>query len=191
MKIHCYNIKTKLRSEKPTPKMSKVLINTERLLLTPMTLKDAPFVLELLNTKEWLENIGQRNVHSISDAEQYIQKKMILHYEKNGYGNYLMSRIEDGVKIGCVSLYNREDVEGVDIGFAMLPQFVRKGYAYEGSRAIMSLASSEFDLATICAFTSKDNLASQKLIERLGMKFEKTILFGEEKEELLYYKIDY
>ncbi|MFT4534773.1 MAG: ribosomal-protein-alanine N-acetyltransferase [Saprospiraceae bacterium] len=180
-----------LRPEGPIPKMSKGLIKTERLFLTPMALQDAPFVLKLLNTKEWLENIGQRNVHTIGDAEQYIQKKMILHFEKNGYGNYLMTRIDDGVKVGCVSLYNREDVEGVDIGFAMLPQYVRKGYAYEGSIAIMSLAKDEFDLASVCAFTSKDNLASQKLIERLGMKFEKTILFGEEKEELLYYKLDY
>ena len=167
------------------------MIKTARLRLTPMALKDAPFVLELLNTKEWVENIGQRNVHSISDAEQYIQKKMILHYEKNGYGNYLMTRAEDGAKIGCVSLYNREDVEGVDIGFAMLPQYCRKGYAYEGSKAIMNLGKSEFGLTSVCAFTSKGNIASQKLIERLGLKFERTILFGEEKEELLYYNLDY
>ena len=167
------------------------MIKTERLQLTPMSLEDAPFVFELLNTKEWIDNIGQRNVHSISDAEKYIHDKMILHYEKNGYGNFLMSRAEDGAKIGCVSLYNREDVEGVDIGFAMLPQYTRKGYAFEGSIAIMNQAKNEFGLASVCAFTSKENLASQKLIERLGLKFEKTILFGEEKEELLYYNLNF
>ncbi|MFT6338850.1 MAG: RimJ/RimL family protein N-acetyltransferase [Halioglobus sp.] len=167
------------------------MIKTERLRLTPMALKDAPFVLELLNTKEWIENIGQRNIHSISDAESYIHDKMILHYKKNGYGNYLMTRMEDGAKVGCVSLYNREDVEGVDIGFAMLPQYSRKGYAYEGSMVIMNLAKSEFGLTSVCAFTSMSNFGSQKLIERLGLRFEKTILFGEEKEELLYYKLDF
>ncbi len=167
------------------------MIKTERLHLTLMSLEDAPFILELLNTKEWIDNIGQRNVHSISDAEKYIHKKMILHYEKNGYGNFLMTREEDGAKIGCVSLYNREDVEGVDIGFAMLPQYARKGYAYEGSMAIMNLAKGEFGLSSVCAFTSKDNIASQKLIERLGLRLEKTILFGEEKEELLYYNLNF
>lgn len=166
------------------------MIETERLALTPMALRDARFVLELLNTKEWILNIGQRNVHTISDAEKYIQEKMILHYEKNGYGNYLMTRLEDGAKVGCVSLYNREDVEGVDIGFAMLPKYFRKGYSYEGSIAILNLAKAEFGLTFVCAFTSKCNLGSQKLLESLGLKFEKTILFGEEKEELLYYKID-
>lgn len=167
------------------------MINTERLRLTPMERGDAPFILELLNTKEWIENIGQRNVHTISDAENYIEEKMILHYEKNGYGNYLMTRLEDGTKVGCVSLYNREDVDGVDIGFAMLPKFMRKGYAYEGSKAIMESAKNQFGLSSVCAFTSIDNLASQQLIRRLGLTFEKTILFGEEKEELLYYRLDF
>lgn len=167
------------------------MIHTERLRLRPMALEDATFILELLNTKEWIDNIGQRNVHSISDAEQYIHEKMILHYDKNGYGNYLMTRIEDDVKIGCVSLYNREDVEGVDIGFAMLPKYFGKGYAYEGSAAIMSLAKGEFGLNSVCAFTSKENVTSQKLIERLGLRFDKTILFGEDKEELLYYSLDF
>lgn len=167
------------------------MINTERLRLIPMSLNDAPFILELLNTKEWINNIGQRNVHFIKDAEKYIHEKMILHYEKNGYGNYLITRLEDDAKIGCVSLYNRDDVEGVDIGFAMLPQYVRQGYAYEGSMAIMNCAKNQFGLTSVCAFTSKDNVASQKLIKRLGLKFEKTILFGEEEEELLYYYLNF
>jgi len=102
-----------------------------------------------------------------------------------------MTRKLDGAKIGCISLYNRDDVEGVDIGFAMLPKYTRKGYAYEGSSAIMSLAKDDLGLKSVCAFTSKENIASQKLTERLGLKFEKTIMFGKEKEELLYYSLDF
>lgn len=163
------------------------MLNTERLRLTPMSLADAPFVLELLNTKEWIENIGQRNVHTLADAKQYIQDKMIKHFEKNGYGNYLMTRTADDVKIGCVSLYNREDVEGVDIGFALHPEYFGKGYAYEGAQVLIMYGKEDLNLGEICAFTSKNNIASQKLIEKLGMTCSKTILFGEEKEELLYY----
>jgi RimJ/RimL family protein N-acetyltransferase len=154
-----------------------------------MTLGDADFILEILNTKEWIEHIGQRNVHNISDAKEYIEEKMMVHYQKYGYGNYLLTRIEDNVKVGCVSLYNREDVEGVDIGFAMLPRYFKNGYAYEGASAIKSCAEDEFQLDSICAFTTKENIASQKLINRLGLKFEKTIIFGEKKEELLYYRL--
>lgn len=165
------------------------MIETDRLVLTPMSLDDAAFVYELVNSKEWIENIGQRNVHSIEEAAKYIQDKMINHYAKHGYGNYLMSKKSDGTKVGCISLYNREDVEGVDIGFAMLPEYMKQGYAYEGADKIKSIAEHSFKLSGITAFTTKENLGSQKLIEKLGLPFKKTILFGDEKEELLFYEL--
>ncbi len=164
-------------------------IETERLILTPMALHDASFVLTLVNTKEWIENIGQRNVHTIEDAEKYVQEKMMDHYDKHGYGNFLMTRKSDKSKIGCISLYNRDDVDGVDIGFAMLPEFMKMGYASEGANAVKAAARDDLKLSGITAFTSKENLASQKLIENLGLEFKKTIIFGEEKEELLFYEL--
>lgn len=164
-------------------------INTERLVLTPMTLQDASFVNRLVNTKEWIENIGQRNIHSDEDARNYIQDKMIDHYTQHGFGNFLMTRKSDGSKIGCISLYNRDDVDGVDIGFAMLPDYMNKGYAFEGAAAIKKLAKEDLKLSGITAFTTKENMISQKLIEKLGLEFKKTIIFGEEKEELLFYEL--
>jgi RimJ/RimL family protein N-acetyltransferase len=165
------------------------MIETDRLVLTPMALDDAAFVYELVNTKEWIENIGQRNVQSVKEAAIYIQEKMINHYNIHGYGNFLMSRKTDGTKIGCISLYNREDVDGVDIGFAMLPDYMNQGFAYEGANKIKSIAKDVFKLSGITAFTSKENIGSQKLIEKLGMEFKKTIIFGEAKEELLFYEL--
>jgi len=166
-----------------------MVINTERLVLTPMAIKDASFVNRLVNTKEWIENIGQRNIHSDEDARNYIQDKMIDHYSQHGYGNFLMTRKSDNSKIGCISLYNRDDVDGVDIGFAMLPEYMNKGYAFEGASAIKVLARDDLNLSGITAFTTKENTVSQKLIEKLGLEFKKTIIFGEEEEELLLYEV--
>jgi len=165
------------------------MIETARLILTPMSLNDAPFVYELVNSKEWIENIGQRNVHSVDEAANYIQDKMINHYEKHGYGNYLMSKKTDGTKVGCISLYNREDVDGVDIGFAMIPDHMKQGFAYEGAEKIKSLAEHTWKLSGITAITAKKNIGSQRLIEKLGLKFKKTIFFEGEKEELLFYEL--
>ena len=163
------------------------MVTTDRLILSPMALSDAPFIFELVNSETYIQNIGNRDVHSILDAEEYIQLKMIEHFEEHGYGNYLVTRIADNIKLGCVSLYNREDVEGIDVGFAFLPEHTGQGYAYEGARAIMNHAKNEFNISEICAFTSKENVASQKLIKKLGLTFSKTILFGAKNEELLYY----
>ena len=46
---------------------------TERLLLRSLTLADAPFIFELVNTAGWIQFIGDRNVHNHEDAERYIQ----------------------------------------------------------------------------------------------------------------------
>jgi len=154
-----------------------------------MSLEDAAFVYELVNTKEWIENIGQRNVNSVKEASTYIQDKMINHYEIHGYGNFLMTRKSDGSKVGCISLYNREDVDGVDIGFAMLPEYMNQGYAFEGADAIKTRARDALNLSSITAFTTKENIGSQRLIDKLGLEFKKTIIFGEEKEELLFYEL--
>jgi len=166
------------------------MIETDRLVLAPMGLEDASFVLELVNTKEWIDNIGQRDVYTVTDAEQYIQDKMIGHYDQYGYGNYLMTTKADGTKVGCVSLYNRPDVDGIDIGFALLPHYFRKGYAYEGAKAILRHAAETLEIGTICAFTSKENVASQGLISKLGLRYDSILLFGDEQEELLYYKTE-
>ena len=45
---------------------------TERLMLKPTSIDDAAFVLAVMNTPKWIKNIGDRKVHSVEDAEQYI-----------------------------------------------------------------------------------------------------------------------
>ncbi|MFK8104626.1 MAG: GNAT family N-acetyltransferase [Saprospiraceae bacterium] len=163
------------------------MIKTERLQLRPMTLADAPFVLELLNTETWIEHIGERNIRTIAAARQYIQDKMINHYQIHGFGNYLISLPTSAEKIGCVSLYRREGFPDVDIGFAMLPAHMGNGYAYEAAAAVMVYATEYLKLPVISAFTTPVNIASQRLIEKLGLSFEKTMIWEETQEKMLYY----
>jgi len=103
---------------------------TERLIIKPTSEKDGEFIFELLNTPKWIEFIGDRNVKSVEDAKEYIQNKMTSQLERLGYSNYTLIKKPDGVKIGTCGLYDREGLEGIDIGFAFLPEYEKKGYAY-------------------------------------------------------------
>jgi hypothetical protein len=49
-------------------------LKTSRLNIRPINLVDSKFMLELVNTKGWLKYIGDRKVHNVTDAEQYIQR---------------------------------------------------------------------------------------------------------------------
>ena len=97
------------------------IFETERLFIRPTSLEDAPFIFELLNPPKWKKFIGDRNIHSIKDAEAYIENKMLPQLEKLGYTNNTVIRKFDRQKIGSCGLYNREGIEGVDIGFSLLP----------------------------------------------------------------------
>lgn len=166
------------------------IFETERLLLKPTSLEDAEFLLELLNTPKWLEYIGDRKVRTVEEAKAYIKTKMLPQLSKLGYSNNTLIRKKDNAKVGICGLYDREEVSGVDIGFALLPQYERMGYAFESANKMMHFAFKDLQETNVNAITKKNNLSSQKLLEKLGLELNGTTKLLEEQEELLLYTIE-
>ncbi|MGE8422741.1 MAG: GNAT family N-acetyltransferase [Sphingobacterium siyangense] len=169
--------------------MSFKTFDTERLFIRPTTKGDAHFIFELFNTPNWLKYIGNRNLQSIEDAERYIEIKMLPQLDRLGYSSYTLIRKEDGEKIGTCGLYDRDGLEGIDIGFAFLPRFEKQGFAFEASDRILKAAFNDLGLNSVNAITRKDNLSSQKLLEKLGLKLTGEIMLPNENEVLLHYSI--
>jgi [ribosomal protein S5]-alanine N-acetyltransferase len=159
----------------------------ERIELKATSIDDAEFLFELMNTPKWLKFIGYRNVDSVSDAKAYIQKNYVTQQERLGFSTYTVILKADHTKLGVVGLYNREGVDGIDLGFAFLEQFEGKGYAYEAAQLLIDKAFQEFELTALKAITDENNLGSQKLLEKLGFKrIRKTRLPNAESDVLLY-----
>lgn len=163
--------------------------DTERLYLRPTGEEDSVFILELLNTPKFIEFVGDRNVHSVGTARKYIRDKMLPQLEKLGYGNFTVITKIEHKKIGTCGLYNREGVDGVDLGFAFLPEFEHKGYGFEAAKQVMQAGYEDFGIKKINAYTTKDNSASQKLLEKLGFLNTGTMFLPDDPVELLEYKI--
>ena len=101
---------------------------TERLLLKPTDLEDAEFILQLLNSESFIKYIGDRNVRTIEDAENYIRNRCFPQFERLGYGSFTVILKEDSSKMGTCGVYARENTDNApDIGFAFLPEFEGKG----------------------------------------------------------------
>ncbi|WKB81897.1 GNAT family N-acetyltransferase [Cellulophaga lytica] len=162
---------------------------TDRLYIKPTTEEDAKFIFQLLNSPKWLQYIGNRNVTNISDAQTYIKEKMLPQLYQLGFSNYTVIRKEDNVKIGSCGLYNRDGLEGIDIGFAFLEEYERKGYAYEAANTLKHNAFATFNLKEISAITTKDNSSSQNLLVKLGFKLIGTTTLPNDDEVLLLFKI--
>jgi len=165
------------------------IFETERLLLKPTSEEDAELIFELLNTPKWIKYIGDRNIKTVEDAKNYIKTKMLPQLKRLGFCNFTIIRKGDNYKLGTCGLYDRDGVEGIDIGFAFLPEYERKGYAFESVNKLKNVAFNEFGLTVINAITVKDNSSSQKLLEKLGLKLEGTTKLPNDDEELLLYKI--
>ncbi|MFT5751777.1 MAG: ribosomal-protein-alanine N-acetyltransferase [Dokdonia sp.] len=178
------------RSQKAIQYMQYKTFNTERLHLRPASLEDVAFVLKLLNTPKWHQYIGDRNVKTMEDAKKYIEERMRPQLERLGFGNYTVIRKEDGMKLGCCGIYDREGLEGVDIGFSFLPEYEKKGYAYESALCLKDAAFTVFNLKKIGAITLKENTGSIKLLKKLGLQFKKMIQLGEDPKELSYYELN-
>lgn len=179
-----------MSQRKSLSKNGNKVYETERLIIRPMSLDDADLILELYNMPNFIKFIGNRNIHSLTDAENYIKAKFLPQFEKLGFGNYLIELKDGNIKIGGVGIFEREGLDIVDIGFSVLERFEGKGYMFEAAQKVKSIGMDDFGLDKISAITSKDNFSSQKLIERLGLKFQKYVTLPNEDEELMYYETE-
>jgi len=162
---------------------------TERLILKPTSEEDEKFVFELFNTPKWLKYIGDRNIKTIESARQYIKTKTLPQLKKLGYSNYTVIRKINNLKIGTCGLYDRDGLEGIDIGFAFLPEHEGQGFAFEAANKLIEVAFNVFGISAINAITVEDNISSQRLLEKLGLELYGTTKLPDDDEELLLYRI--
>lgn len=160
-----------MNASTPTTRGVHVL-ETKRLTLRRLTSDDAAFIFELVNEPSFIQNIGDRNVRTVENAIQYIQKGPVASYEQHGFGLYLVELKDQLVPIGICGVLKRDALEHPDIGFAFLPRFWRQGYAFESAAAVMIHARTVLGLDQIAAITSPDNEGSIKVLEKLGFEFQ-------------------
>lgn len=152
-----------------------VAFETARLVLRELTLDDAAFALELLNEPGWIRFIGDRGLRTVDDARAYLEGGPLSLYPKLGFGFWRVDRREDGAPVGICGLIKRDWLDDVDLGYALLARFERRGYAREAAAATIAHAREVLKLARLAAIVNDDNARSIALLETLGFRFERTI----------------
>ena len=164
-----------------------VILETERLILRKFVVGDAAFMLQIMNDPTWLKYIGDRNVHSVRDAEEYLINGAMQSYEANGFGFYIVLLRESLEPIGTCGLAKRDFLDLPDFGFAFLPSYTGKGFAFEVAEASLTFAGDELGLKELLAITLPKNERSIRLLEKLGFSFVKS--FNEANEVVSLYRI--
>ncbi|MEP7247718.1 MAG: GNAT family N-acetyltransferase [Gammaproteobacteria bacterium] len=146
---------------------------------------DAAFIRALLNEPSFIQNIADRGVRTLEDASRYITAGPLASYAKFGFGLFMAER-EDGTPIGMCGLLQRDWLEDPDIGFAYLPQFWSKGYAFEAAAAVMAWGRETKGLTRIVGITAPHNVGSIRVLEKLGLRFARLVRSPEGVESRLF-----
>jgi RimJ/RimL family protein N-acetyltransferase len=155
--------------------MTDAVITTPRLALRRFVPDDAPFMLALLNDPGWIRFIGDRQVREVEPARAYLGERVIAQYDRLGFGLWLVARKADGEPMGMCGLVKRDSLDDVDIGFALLPLFRGQGYAFEAAEASLAYARDMLALPRVLAIAVPENTDSIRLLEKLGLRFERSM----------------
>jgi RimJ/RimL family protein N-acetyltransferase len=146
------------------------IASTARLRIRTITLEDAPFYLELVSDPAFIANIGDRGIRSIEAARHALTTGPLAMQEARGHSIYLVELKDSGRPIGMSGLIKRDALDDVDLGYAFLPEWRGRGYAFEAGAAVLAYAPT-LGLQRVVAITSPDNAASNGLLRKLGFRF--------------------
>lgn len=143
-----------------------LLITNDVLWIRKFSLNDAAFVLALVNDPDWLKNIGDRDVHDLSQARKFIENGPLSSYQEKGFGLYVFGT--QNTPAGMVGLLQRDYLCKPDLGYAILPQFRNKGLTYQACALLLDFESRRMEIDSVYAMVSPDNHASVGVLKKLG-----------------------
>jgi len=163
------------------------VLQTKRLNLSYLTFDDTEFIIGLLNDPSFVRYIGDKGVRTTEDAHEYFQTGPLQSYEAHGYGLFRTALRDGGAPIGMCGLLQRDYLDDPDIGFALLPEYCSKGYAFEAAQGVLEWGRDSLGIRRIVGLVDARNRRSVSLLEKLGLEFDKSFrVDGDDRETSLY-----
>lgn len=161
-------------------------IETERFELRQVCLEDAPFLLELFNDPGFIQNIGDRGVRSEQQAQTYLKSNVIKPHRFDYMGLWVIHSKAQQQALGVVSVLQRDYLKHLDLGYALLQRARGKGAAYEATQAILDYLTQHCHVSTLDAIVKPKNVASRRLLEKLGFQLDGEVTTPENENLCLY-----
>ena len=163
-------------------KLPWVIAETARCILREMTEEDLDAVYEVYAGKSvtrYMEGLYENREEELEYTRSYIQNA----YNFWGYGTWIIERKSDHKIIGRVGFNLRDGYEEPELGFVIMEEEQRKGYAYECCVAALKTGKDDYEFERVQALVKEGNTASMNLCSKLGFWFEDKV--REDKEEYL------
>ncbi|MCO7227071.1 GNAT family N-acetyltransferase [Pleionea sp. CnH1-48] len=162
-----------------------MLFETERLRVREFNEEDAEFIYQLTNEPDFLRYVGDKNIHDLDAAKKYLLEGPIASYQQYGFGLFLVSLKSNDAPVGTCGLIKRPALTDVDIGYGFLEDYAGNGYATEAAKATLKYGYEELKIETIVAITCPDNIASIRVLQKIGLS-EQGKVAVDDREDLLF-----
>ncbi len=126
-------------------------------------------------------------VLSFEDSKKYVEMN-IRHYQKNGYGRYVVRLKEKGNLVGMCGFLKEN--YGIDFGYRYSKVIWGKGLGFEAAKSVLNYGFSQLGLDKVVGLTAEKNLGSIRILEKLGFKFKEKFLFNNMKAFKYHYTRD-
>lgn len=158
------------------------IIVTPRLLLRPFEPADLPDVARLFADPEVMRFI--RAPRTLIESEEKF-RSMVADFNRDGFGMFAVVDRREKAFIGRCGLQPLPGTGLYELGYTFFPNAWGKGYATEASKAVLHRAFEEWGLDEVVAVADREHIRSIRVMEKLGMQFERNDVFYE-KECVLY-----
>jgi ribosomal-protein-alanine N-acetyltransferase len=159
----------------------RVILETERLILREMTEDDAHDVYLLTSNPKIQRYLsGERMNLSPEEALNALRTHVFPQYAKYGIGRWAVVPRHSSTLIGWAGLKFMPEDNEYDLGYRFLEEHWGKGYATESATAVLEYGLKKLPGARIVGKAVVGNVASIRVLQKIGMKFERNEPCGEE-----------
>jgi ribosomal-protein-alanine N-acetyltransferase len=148
-------------------------IDTARLRFRPSTLDDVGALHRIWTDPDVRRYLWDNKIIPRETAEEVVRASLASFAEQR-FGMWVLTVPGDDAIIGFCGLRHCEDPSGVEVLYGLLPAYWGKGLATEAARAVLRYGFAELQLERIWGGADAPNVASLRVLEKLGMTYEKT-----------------
>ena len=162
----------------------KEILQTERLLLRELNPDDAENFYKLNLNPNVIKYTGNSAFKDIDEAKEFLENYQ--DYKLNGFGRWAVIEKSTNEFLGWCGLKYDKNLDETDIGFRFFEEHWNKGLATESAKACINFGFENLNLKSIVGRAMSENIASIKVLEKIGLKFEKEFDFDENNKGVIY-----
>jgi RimJ/RimL family protein N-acetyltransferase len=155
----------------------QIFLETKRLVLRRFTEDDVYNLVELDSDPDVMHFINGGRPTPRREIESDVLPAFLAYYDRfAGYGFWAAIEKSTGRFVGWFHFRpaNAAHPDEVELGYRLHRSAWGKGYATEGSRALIHKGFAEFGVQRVVAFTMVVNVASRRVMEKAGLRFVRT-----------------